>query len=163
MLWCCCMAWELCTIQIWFKKFYGYKYSFIWSCGNYELIQLKILIKNFLFKCLYALKDPSIFTVLTCPSLKPGTAVADFVIFPPRWAVADHTFRPPYYHSMQLLFASSLLLLLYCSLNSRKLHERIYGYYKRIIWSQGISFDAIDTEWLSFETYFNFKSIGRRI
>eukprot|EP01137_Pigoraptor_chileana_P015072 Opistho-2@70538 len=42
--------------------------------------------------------DPSIFTVLTCPSNEPGTAVADFVIFPPRWAVQDHTFRPPYYH-----------------------------------------------------------------
>ncbi|CAD6199582.1 unnamed protein product [Caenorhabditis auriculariae] len=42
--------------------------------------------------------DPSIFTVLTAPSLKPGTAVADFVIFPPRWGCADHTFRPPYYH-----------------------------------------------------------------
>ncbi len=27
-----------------------------------------------------------------------GTAVADFVIFPPRWTVAEHTFRPPYYH-----------------------------------------------------------------
>jgi homogentisate 1,2-dioxygenase len=44
-------------------------------------------------------KDPSIFTVLTCPSLKPGTAVADFVIFPPRWSVSENTFRPPYYHS----------------------------------------------------------------
>ncbi|KAL5010292.1 hypothetical protein ScPMuIL_012597 [Solemya velum] len=42
--------------------------------------------------------DPSIFTVLTCQSLRPGTAVADFVIFPPRWGVATHTFRPPYYH-----------------------------------------------------------------
>lgn len=42
--------------------------------------------------------DPSIFTVLTCPSAIPGTAVADFVIFPPRWTVAQHTFRPPYYH-----------------------------------------------------------------
>ncbi|CAB3379031.1 Hypothetical predicted protein [Cloeon dipterum] len=42
--------------------------------------------------------DPSIFTVLTCPSNKPGVAIADFVIFPPRWAVQDHTFRPPYYH-----------------------------------------------------------------
>lgn len=27
-----------------------------------------------------------------------GTATADFVVFPPRWSVADHTFRPPYYH-----------------------------------------------------------------
>ena len=24
--------------------------------------------------------------------------VADFVLFPPRWTVAEHTFRPPYYH-----------------------------------------------------------------
>ncbi|CAH1110085.1 unnamed protein product [Psylliodes chrysocephalus] len=42
--------------------------------------------------------DPSIFTVLTCQSDKKGTAIADFVIFPPRWSVQEHTFRPPYYH-----------------------------------------------------------------
>jgi homogentisate 1,2-dioxygenase len=42
--------------------------------------------------------DPSIFTVLTSPSDTPGTANADFVIFPPRWLVAEHTFRPPWFH-----------------------------------------------------------------
>jgi homogentisate 1,2-dioxygenase len=42
--------------------------------------------------------DPSIFTVLTCKSALPGTATADFAIFPPRWACAEHTFRPPYFH-----------------------------------------------------------------
>lgn len=42
--------------------------------------------------------DPSIFTVLTCPSNEPGVAVADFVIFPPRWLCAENTFRPPYFH-----------------------------------------------------------------
>ncbi|KAI9304671.1 homogentisate 1,2-dioxygenase [Cunninghamella echinulata] len=42
--------------------------------------------------------DPSIFTVLTCKSNTPGVAIADFVIFPPRWAVAENTFRPPYFH-----------------------------------------------------------------
>jgi len=42
--------------------------------------------------------DPSIFTVLTCPSVRAGVAIADFVIFPPRWSVAERTFRPPYYH-----------------------------------------------------------------
>jgi len=43
--------------------------------------------------------DPSIFTVLTCPSHgRPGTALADFVIFPPRWECARGTFRPPYFH-----------------------------------------------------------------
>jgi homogentisate 1,2-dioxygenase len=42
--------------------------------------------------------DPSIFTVLTSPSDSPGTANVDFVIFPPRWMVAEKTFRPPYFH-----------------------------------------------------------------
>ncbi len=42
--------------------------------------------------------DPSIFTVLTCQSNQAGTAVADFVIFPPRWLVGEDTFRPPWYH-----------------------------------------------------------------
>ena len=42
--------------------------------------------------------DPSIFTVLTAPSEIPGTANVDFVIFPPRWMVAEHTFRPPWFH-----------------------------------------------------------------
>ena len=42
--------------------------------------------------------DPSIFTVLTSPSDTPGTANVDFVIFPPRWLVAQHTFRPPWFH-----------------------------------------------------------------
>ncbi|MBK9608203.1 MAG: homogentisate 1,2-dioxygenase [Betaproteobacteria bacterium] len=42
--------------------------------------------------------DPSIFTVLTSPTDTAGTANCDFVIFPPRWMVAERTFRPPWYH-----------------------------------------------------------------
>jgi homogentisate 1,2-dioxygenase len=42
--------------------------------------------------------DPSIFTVLTSPSGQPGVANVDFVIFPPRWVVAEDTFRPPWFH-----------------------------------------------------------------
>ncbi|WP_419145120.1 homogentisate 1,2-dioxygenase [Myxococcus stipitatus] len=42
--------------------------------------------------------DPSIFTVLTSPSEVPGVANCDFVIFPPRWMVAENTFRPPWFH-----------------------------------------------------------------
>jgi homogentisate 1,2-dioxygenase len=42
--------------------------------------------------------DPSIFTVLTSASDRDGTANVDFVIFPDRWLVGEHTFRPPYYH-----------------------------------------------------------------
>ena len=42
--------------------------------------------------------DPSIFSVLTAPSDVPGTANIDFAIFPPRWLVAEDTFRPPWFH-----------------------------------------------------------------
>jgi homogentisate 1,2-dioxygenase len=42
--------------------------------------------------------DPSIFTVLTSPGAATGTANVDFVIFPPRWMVAEDTFRPPWFH-----------------------------------------------------------------
>ena len=42
--------------------------------------------------------DPSIFTVLTSPSGQLGVANCDFVIFPPRWMVAERTFRPPWFH-----------------------------------------------------------------
>ena len=42
--------------------------------------------------------DPSIFTVVTSPGELTGTANADFVVFPPRWLVAEDTFRPPWFH-----------------------------------------------------------------
>jgi len=42
--------------------------------------------------------DPSLFTVLTSPSAEAGVANCDFVIFPPRWQVAEDTFRPPWFH-----------------------------------------------------------------
>ncbi|XP_070569122.1 homogentisate 1,2-dioxygenase-like isoform X1 [Ptychodera flava] len=66
--------------------------------GNY--VPYKYHLDNFMVinATLFDHADPSIFTVLTCQSMKPGVAIADFVIFPPRWAVQEHTFRPPYYH-----------------------------------------------------------------
>ncbi|CAB3246874.1 unnamed protein product [Arctia plantaginis] len=66
--------------------------------GNY--VPYKYDLSKFMVinAVLYDHCDPSIFTVLTCPSTKPGVAIADFVIFPPRWSVQEHTFRPPYYH-----------------------------------------------------------------
>uniref|UniRef100_A0A3Q3DYB6 Homogentisate 1,2-dioxygenase n=1 Tax=Hippocampus comes TaxID=109280 RepID=A0A3Q3DYB6_HIPCM len=66
--------------------------------GNYT--PYKYNLNNFMvINCVaFDHADPSIFTVLTAKSTRPGVAIADFVIFPPRWGVADHTFRPPYYH-----------------------------------------------------------------
>jgi homogentisate 1,2-dioxygenase len=43
--------------------------------------------------------DPSIYTVLTAVGNEAGTALADFVIFPPRvLATDDDTLRPPWFH-----------------------------------------------------------------
>lgn len=42
--------------------------------------------------------DPSLFCALSSPSGQPGVANVDFCILPPRWLVADNTFRPPFHH-----------------------------------------------------------------
>lgn len=54
--------------------------------------------------------DPSIFCVLTARSRDPTAPLADFLIFSPRWDVASHTYRPPYYHRN---VASEFMGLLY--------------------------------------------------
>jgi homogentisate 1,2-dioxygenase len=47
--------------------------------------------------------------VLTSPSDVPGRANADFVIFPPRWMVAEDTFRPPWFHRNVMSEAMGLI------------------------------------------------------
>jgi len=71
-------------VVAWHGNYYPYKYDL----GRFNTIGT----------ISYDHPDPSIFTVLSAPSPVTGTAVADFVIFPPRWLVGEDTFRPPYYH-----------------------------------------------------------------
>ncbi|KXN68802.1 Homogentisate 1,2-dioxygenase [Conidiobolus coronatus NRRL 28638] len=66
--------------------------------GNYAPYKYDLAKFNTMNTVSFDHPDPSIFTVLTAKSAYPGTAIADFVIFPPRWAVAEGTFRPPYFH-----------------------------------------------------------------
>jgi homogentisate 1,2-dioxygenase len=66
--------------------------------GNYYPFKYDLGRFNTLGSISYDHPDPSIFTVLSAPSDTVGTALADFVIFPPRWLVAESTFRPPWYH-----------------------------------------------------------------
>ncbi|CAI7640292.1 unnamed protein product [Penicillium discolor] len=66
--------------------------------GNYYPFKYDLGRFNVIGSISFDHPDPSIFTVLTAPSDHVGTAVADFVIFPPRWLVAEGTFRPPWYH-----------------------------------------------------------------
>jgi homogentisate 1,2-dioxygenase len=66
--------------------------------GNYAPYKYDLLQFNTLGTISYDHPDPSIYTVLTSMSETPGTANCDLVIFPPRWLVAEHTFRPPPFH-----------------------------------------------------------------
>lgn len=66
--------------------------------GNYAPYKYDLRRFNTIGSISFDHPDPSIFTVLTSPSDTPGTANIDFVIFPPRWLVAQHTFRPPWFH-----------------------------------------------------------------
>ena len=66
--------------------------------GNYYPFKYDLTKFNTMGSISFDHPDPSIFTVLTIQTEDPGQAALDFVIFPPRWLVAQDTFRPPYYH-----------------------------------------------------------------
>ena len=66
--------------------------------GNYFPFKYDLARFMVINATLFDHADPSIFTVLTVQTAEPGTAACDFVVFPPRWGVQLHTFRPPYYH-----------------------------------------------------------------
>jgi homogentisate 1,2-dioxygenase len=66
--------------------------------GNYAPYKYDLARYNAINTVSFDHPDPSIFTVLTSPSDTAGTANLDFVIFPPRWMVAEGTFRPPWFH-----------------------------------------------------------------
>ncbi|MEO8367585.1 MAG: homogentisate 1,2-dioxygenase [Candidatus Solibacter sp.] len=60
--------------------------------GNYAPYKYDLARFNCINTVSFDHPDPSIYTVLTSPS------GVDFAIFPPRWLVAEHTFRPPWFH-----------------------------------------------------------------
>jgi homogentisate 1,2-dioxygenase len=66
--------------------------------GNYAPYKYDLKRFNTINTVSFDHPDPSIFTVLTSPCSPAGTANIDFAIFPPRWMVAENTFRPPYFH-----------------------------------------------------------------
>ena len=66
--------------------------------GNYAPYKYDTVLFNTINTVSFDHPDPSIFCVLTAPSHLQGAANVDFVIFPPRWLVAENTFRPPWFH-----------------------------------------------------------------
>lgn len=93
-----------CTLKVkWCGKFYSTTIDHspldvvAWH-GNYAPYKYDLRTYSPVGAILFDHPDPSIFTVLTAPTEETGTANVDFVIFPPRWLVAENTFRPPWYH-----------------------------------------------------------------
>ena len=66
--------------------------------GDYAPYKYDLARFNVLGSISFDHPDPSLFTVLTSPSTVEGVANLDFVAFPPRWMVAEETFRPPWFH-----------------------------------------------------------------
>ena len=66
--------------------------------GNYAPYKYDLRHFNAIGSISFDHPDPSIFLVLQAPSDTPGVDTLDFVIFPPRWLVAEDTFRPPWFH-----------------------------------------------------------------
>jgi homogentisate 1,2-dioxygenase len=77
--------------------------------GNYAPYRYDLSRFNVIGTVSFDHPDPSIFTVLTSPTTVLGRANADFVIFPPRWMVAEDTFRPPWFHRNVMSEAMGLI------------------------------------------------------
>ena len=77
--------------------------------GNYAPCRYDLSRFNVIGTVSFDHPDPSVFTVLTSPSNVPGRANADFAIFPPRWMVAEDTFRPPWFHRNVMSEAMGLI------------------------------------------------------
>lgn len=90
----------LCKYQekIWIAKGNSSPLNVVAWHGNYAPYSYDLSLFNTINTVSFDHPDPSIFTVLTSESEIPGVANLDFVIFPPRWMVAENSFRPPYFH-----------------------------------------------------------------
>lgn len=84
-------------------KFFEYEqdhspFNIVGWRGNYYPYKYNLKNFNAMGSVSYDHPDPSILTVLTVQTDEPGTAVCDFILFPPRWEVQENTFRPAWYH-----------------------------------------------------------------
>jgi homogentisate 1,2-dioxygenase len=84
--------------RLWATTFDHSPFDVVAWHGNYAPYKYDLRKFNVLGSISFDHPDPSIFTVLTSPSERAGTANVDFVAFAPRWLVAEHTFRPPWFH-----------------------------------------------------------------
>lgn len=117
--------------------------------------------------------DPSILTVLTAPLDDHGRAVCDFVVFPGRWDVLEHSFRPPFMHRN----AASEINGVVRATSSENGYEPGCTFLSPLLTAHGVStatYDAIwgmseeaaegprrlsdDSLWIMFESAMQFRS-----
>jgi homogentisate 1,2-dioxygenase len=84
--------------NLWTAKFNHSPLGVVAWHGNYAPYKYDMARFNTINTVSFDHPDPSIFTVLTAPSPVHGVSNVDFAIFPPRWLVAENTFRPPWFH-----------------------------------------------------------------
>lgn len=66
--------------------------------GTYAPFKYHVRDFNSLGSVSFDHPDPSILTLLTCPIDTHGRSALDVAVFVGRWDVAEHTFRPPFFH-----------------------------------------------------------------
>lgn len=103
--------------QLWMATFNHSPLNVVAWHGNYAPYSYDLSLFNTINTVSFDHPDPSIFTVLTSESDTLGVSNLDFVIFPPRWMVAEHTFRPPYYHRN---YMNELMGLVYGEYDAKK-------------------------------------------
>eukprot|EP00980_Cylindrotheca_fusiformis_P028026 scaffold22577_cov122-Cylindrotheca_fusiformis.AAC.5 len=85
--------------KLWKKEINNSPFDVVAWHGNYLPYKYDLSAFCAINSVSYDHLDPSIYTVLTCVGDENGTAICDFVIFPPRWMSTDaNTFRPPWFH-----------------------------------------------------------------
>ena len=84
--------------SLWSAKFNHSPLDVVGWHGNYAPYKYDMARFNCINTVSFDHPDPSIYTVLSAPSHLSGVANVDFAIFPPRWTVAENTFRPPWFH-----------------------------------------------------------------
>lgn len=85
--------------KLWSKSIDASPFNVVAWHGNYLPYKYDLAKFCAVNSVTYDHVDPSIYTVMTCVGDEPGTALCDFVIFPPRWMSTDpNTFRPPWFH-----------------------------------------------------------------
>jgi homogentisate 1,2-dioxygenase len=98
--------------KLWSKPIQSSPFNVVAWHGNFLPFKYDLSLFCAVNSVTYDHMDPSIYTVLTCVGDETGTALCDFVIFPPRWMSTDpKTFRPPWFHRNSKYFLHPMLLL----------------------------------------------------